>query len=116
MNRATSFFPRPKGLDDAVTDEWLRAQSWAYTGGAEGASLVLGTIAGSMINIAGVVFSMTLVTLSLASSQMGPRLLRNRVARIDLTRLRFGRSVRQAAGFAPPSTIRLSSRSSTSPI
>jgi uncharacterized membrane protein len=38
---------------------------------------VLSTIAGSMITIAGVVFSMTLVALSLASSQLGPRLLRN---------------------------------------
>ncbi|MEO8577006.1 MAG: DUF2254 domain-containing protein [Gemmatimonadales bacterium] len=51
--------------------------SWVYSGGAEGASAVLGTIAGSMITIAGVVFSLTLVALSLASSQLGPRLLRN---------------------------------------
>ena len=56
---------------------WLPDGSWAYTGGAEGASLVLGTIAGSMVTLAGVVFSMTLVALSLASSQLGPRLLRN---------------------------------------
>jgi len=64
-------------LDEIVTDKWLHALGWAYTGGAEGASVVLGTIAGSMITIAGVVFSMTLVTLSLASSQLGSRLLRN---------------------------------------
>ena len=64
-------------LDEAVTYEWIKAQGWAYTGGAEGASLVLSTIAGSMITITGVVFSMTLVALSLASSQLGPRLLRN---------------------------------------
>jgi uncharacterized membrane protein len=64
-------------LDQRVTLRWLEAQGWAYTGGAEGASLVLSTIAGSMITIAGVVFSMTLVALSLASSQLGPRLLRN---------------------------------------
>lgn len=64
-------------LDEATTGEWLKTQGWAYSGGAEGASLVLGTIAGSMITIAGVVFSMTLVALSLASSQLGPRLLRN---------------------------------------
>ncbi len=50
---------------------------WVYTGGAEGASAVLQTIAGSMITVAGVVFSLTLVALSLASSQFGPRLLRN---------------------------------------
>jgi len=64
-------------VDEAATAEWLQALGWAYTGGAEGASSVLGAIAGSMITIAGVVFSMTLVALSLASSQLGPRLLRN---------------------------------------
>lgn len=64
-------------LDEALTDEWLQALGWAYTGGAEGASLLLSTIAGSMITIAGVVFSLTLVALSLASSQFGPRMLRN---------------------------------------
>ncbi|MFP4251483.1 MAG: DUF2254 domain-containing protein [Guyparkeria sp.] len=50
---------------------------WVFTGEPEGASAVLGIIAGSMTTIAGVVFSMTLVTLSLASSQLGPRLLQN---------------------------------------
>lgn len=64
-------------LDESVADQWLKNQAWAYTGGAEGASAVLGTVAGSMITIAGVVFSLTLVALSLASSQFGPRLLRN---------------------------------------
>lgn len=48
-----------------------------YTGSAEGARLILSTIAGSMIGIAGVVFSITMVTLALASKQFGPRLLRN---------------------------------------
>jgi uncharacterized membrane protein len=64
-------------LDTLVTD-WLTL-NWGlnFTGGAEGASSLLGAIAGSMITIAGVVFSMTLVALSLASSQLGPRLLRN---------------------------------------
>jgi uncharacterized membrane protein len=63
---------------DAPVAEWLTLNwGWTFTGGAEGASSLLGVIAGSMITIAGVVFSMTLVTLSLASSQLGPRLLRN---------------------------------------
>ncbi len=64
-------------LDKQMTD-WLTF-NWGLTfnGGAEGASSLLGVIAGSMITIAGVVFSMTLVALSLASSQLGPRLLRN---------------------------------------
>lgn len=64
-------------LDEPVT-EWLALKlGWTFTGGAEGASAVLGIVAGSMITIAGVVFSMTLVALSLASSQLGPRLLRS---------------------------------------
>jgi uncharacterized membrane protein len=62
-------------LDEAVSKEW--AQGWIYSGGAEGARTILGTIAGSMITTAGVVFSITLVALTLASSQLGPRLLRN---------------------------------------
>jgi len=61
----------------AIADDWLQRLGWSYSGGAEGASLLLGTVAGSMIAIAGTVFSMTLVALSLASSQLGPRLLRN---------------------------------------
>jgi uncharacterized membrane protein len=63
---------------DTPATEWLTLNwGWTFTGGAEGASSLLGAIAGSMITIAGVVFSMTLVALSLASSQLGPRLLRN---------------------------------------
>jgi uncharacterized membrane protein len=64
-------------LDRAVTDRWLARLGWVYGGGAEGAAAMLETIAGSMMTIAGVVFSMTLVALTLASSQFGPRLLRN---------------------------------------
>lgn len=48
-----------------------------FTGGAEGARSVLSTIAGSMVTVAGVAFSITIVALTLASSQFGPRLLRN---------------------------------------
>ncbi len=62
---------------DTAAEDWLQRLGWSYSGGAEGASLLLGTVAGSMIAIAGTVFSMTLVALSLASSQLGPRLLRN---------------------------------------
>lgn len=64
-------------FDRAVLTERFGNVGWAYAGGAEGASAVLQTIAGSMITIAGVVFSLTLVALSLASSQFGPRVLRN---------------------------------------
>jgi uncharacterized membrane protein len=42
-----------------------------------GARTVLSTVAGSSISVAGVVFSITIVVLSMASSQFGPRLLPN---------------------------------------
>jgi len=45
--------------------------------GAEGSRSTLSTIAGSMSTIAGVVFSITIVALSLASNQYSPRVLRN---------------------------------------
>ncbi|MBA3611856.1 MAG: DUF2254 domain-containing protein [Nitrospirales bacterium] len=50
---------------------------WLSNMGPEGAMTLLATIAGSMITIAGVVFSITIVALALASSQFGPRLLGN---------------------------------------
>ena len=62
-------------VDELVTGRGIVVKGWANSGGAEGASSVLGTIAGSMITIAGVVFSLTLVALSLTASQLGPRVL-----------------------------------------
>jgi uncharacterized membrane protein len=60
-------------LDDALPG----STEWAYGGGPEGAREVLGAIAASMITVAGVAFSITIVALTLASQQFGPRLLRN---------------------------------------
>lgn len=51
--------------------------AWLYGGGADGAREVLATVASSMITVAGVIFSITVVALTLASQQFGPRLLRN---------------------------------------
>lgn len=53
------------------------ALSWVYSGSPDGARSVLSTLASSMISVAGLTFSITMVTLSLASSQLGPRLLNN---------------------------------------
>lgn len=64
-------------LDVMMQARGVHAWSWAYAGGAEGASAVLTAISGSMITIAGLVFSMTLVAMSLAASNFGPRLLQN---------------------------------------
>lgn len=45
--------------------------------GPEGARATLMTVASSMISVAGVTFSITIVALTLAASQLGPGLLRN---------------------------------------
>ena len=57
--------------------QWLLAGPWLYDGGGTGARTLLGAVAGSMIGVAGTVFSITIAALSLAAGQMGPRLLRN---------------------------------------
>lgn len=50
---------------------------WVLPASAEGAWAILSTVASSMITVTGVVFSITVVTLSLASQQFGPRLLQD---------------------------------------
>ncbi len=63
-------------MDRFINIDAIRGLPLIFTGQADGARAVLATVAGSTITIAGVVFSMTLVSLQLASSQFGPRLLR----------------------------------------
>ena len=50
---------------------------WFFGGGAEGARGVLTAIAGTMINVTALVFSITVVALQLAASQLTPRVLRS---------------------------------------
>jgi len=50
---------------------------WVYAGGPESARAVLSTIVAAMMSVTSVVFSITIVVLTLASNQFGPRLLRN---------------------------------------
>jgi uncharacterized membrane protein len=64
-------------FDNAFLDHDHIAPWLLYSGGPDGARTVLSVIAGSMMTVAGVVFSITIVVLSLASSQFGPRLIRN---------------------------------------
>ncbi|MBA3949511.1 MAG: DUF2254 domain-containing protein [Acidobacteria bacterium] len=64
-------------LDRLTGTELLDRLSWVYTGGPEGARAVLSTVAASMITVAGVTFSITIVALALASQQFGPRVLRS---------------------------------------
>jgi len=64
-------------LDAAVAGGELTLPFFVYAGDRDGARTVLSTVAGSMITVAGVTFSVTVVALALASSQFGPRLLVN---------------------------------------
>ena len=50
---------------------------WLFTNSAEGARQVLSTIAGSMITVAGVTFSLTTIAVSNAAISFGPRLVNN---------------------------------------
>lgn len=54
-----------------------RLGQFLTVGGADGARQLLSTIAASVITVAGVVFSITVVTLQLAATQYSPRVLRN---------------------------------------
>ena len=64
-------------LGSTVPQQAWQPLQWIYSGGPQGARTILSTIASSMITVAGVVFSITIVALTLASSQFGPRLLLN---------------------------------------
>jgi uncharacterized membrane protein len=64
-------------LDESINVNSLPTLIWLYISEPEGARALLSTVAGSMITVAGVAFSIIIVALSLASSQFGPRLLRN---------------------------------------
>ncbi len=50
---------------------------WLYGGGGEGARVVLSVIVTAMISVTSVVFSITIVALTLAAGQFGSRVLRN---------------------------------------
>lgn len=64
-------------LDLTMGENWLGGLNWYRPIEADGAREVLSTIAGSMITVAGVVFSITIVAISYASGQYGPRVLTN---------------------------------------
>ncbi|MAY74866.1 MAG: hypothetical protein CMJ31_09180 [Phycisphaerae bacterium] len=63
-------------IEGLMPDAWADRIVLVFSGRADGARAVLTTIATATIGVAGVLFSMTIVSLQLASSQFGPRLLR----------------------------------------
>jgi uncharacterized membrane protein len=64
-------------LDRSLGIDGLRRLGRVYVFGPEGARAVLSAVASSMITVAGLTFSITMLTLQLAATQFGPRLQRN---------------------------------------
>jgi uncharacterized membrane protein len=74
---AIALFAVTLTLDRAVYRGALTIPSWVISGTADAARQILTAIAAAVITVVGVVFSIILVTLTLASTQFGPRMLRN---------------------------------------
>jgi len=64
-------------VDRAAYNGHLQLPSWVLSGTADAARMILTTIAAALITVVGIVFSITIVALTLASTQFGPRMLRN---------------------------------------
>lgn len=64
-------------LDQEVPMSQDGLGKYFFVNSADSARSILSTISGAMIGVAGTVFSVTLVALTLASSQFGPRLIKN---------------------------------------
>lgn len=64
-------------LDERIGSAWVQNIAWIWSGGADGARSVLSVIAGSVMTVVSIVFSITVTALAQTSSQFGPRVLRN---------------------------------------
>jgi uncharacterized membrane protein len=64
-------------LDRAAFHGNLHLPSWVLSGTADSARQILTAVAAAIITVVGIVFSITIVALTLASTQFGPRMLRN---------------------------------------
>jgi uncharacterized membrane protein len=84
-----ALFAGTYALDRAAYDGTLHFPSWVISGTADAARQVLTTIAAAVITVVTLVFSITIVTLTLASTQFGPRMLRNFI-RDRITQLTLG--------------------------
>ncbi|HEX8309970.1 MAG TPA: DUF2254 domain-containing protein [Chthoniobacteraceae bacterium] len=63
-------------LDRQVDEQVVNSLPLVFHGGVEGARSLLSAVAGAMITVTGVTFSVMIVAFTLASSQFTPRLLR----------------------------------------
>lgn len=74
---AAAAFAGTHAIDHAAHRGALTLPSWLYSGTADSAHQILAAIAAAVITVLGVVFSITIIALTLASTQFGPRMLRN---------------------------------------
>jgi uncharacterized membrane protein len=74
---AVALYFATHALDRAAFDGSITLPSWMEFGTADAARQILTALAAAVITVVGVVFSITIVTLTLASTQFGPRMLRN---------------------------------------
>jgi uncharacterized membrane protein len=74
---AVILFAGTYAADRAVYNGHHALPSWVLSGTADGARQILIALAAAVITVIGVVFSIMIVTLTLASTQFGPRMLRN---------------------------------------
>jgi uncharacterized membrane protein len=63
-------------VDRAAFHGQVSLPSWVISGSPDAARQILSALAAAIITVVGVVFSIMMVTLTLASSQFGPRMLR----------------------------------------
>ncbi len=64
-------------LDRELGDGSWANNGWIWSGSATGARSVLSTVAGSIMTVVSIVFSITITILAQVSSKFGPRVLRN---------------------------------------
>ena len=64
-------------VDRAVYHGTLTLPAWVEAGSADTAREILLAVAAAIMTVIGINFSVTIVTLTLASTQFGPRMLRN---------------------------------------
>jgi uncharacterized membrane protein len=86
---AVALFAATYALDRAAYNGSLALPSFLISGTADAARQILTAIAAAVITVVTLVFSITIVTLTLASTQFGPRMLRNFI-RDWITQLTLG--------------------------
>src|SRR5204862_7380599 len=74
---AAVLFALTYSIDSAAYHRDLTLPAWVNNGSADAARQILTAIAAAVITVVGLVFSITIVALTLASTQFGPRMLRN---------------------------------------